>query len=588
MIRGVLALIPDEFRRFTPRYLALVVLLALSQAAAYLLSVPVLQALFDGNYGDAWRWTSWLAVAVAATAVFGYLQSMVGLRIGVGMLRSVQTRLGDHLSTLPLGWFGTTGSGAISRIIVGNVREILGVFSHLLSPVLNAVLVPIVVAVGILFVDWRVSVAMLISLPLLLVVNRLANVGYSRSNQRIHDAASEANSRVVEFAQAQPVLRAFGATGAGNKALDGALRRQQKASTDAVFASVPGLMVFALCVHAVFLLLVYVVIGRATGGDLSIASAIALIAVSSRFIEPLNQAAQLSNALRSAGSAAQRINTFLAERELAEATAPVQLSEPSIVFDDVAFGYSEDEPLITGASFEVSAGTTTAIVGPSGSGKTTLLRLASRYYDVDSGSISVGGHDVRQQPSETLLGQVSLVFQDVYLFNQTIEENVRLGRPDATADEVRRAGEMARVDEIVERLPDGWATVVGEGGASLSGGERQRISIARALLKDAPIVLLDEATSALDPHSEAVVVRGIHELTRDKTVVVVAHRLSTIAHADQILFVDAGRIVERGTHDELLEQGGRYAAFWGERSRATGWHLAPSTYRSDLNGALGG
>jgi len=229
--------------------------------------------------------------------------------------------------------------------------------------------------------------------------------------------------------------------------------------------------------------------------------------------------------------------------------------------------------VIEGATFTVAAGTTTAIVGPSGSGKTTLLRLASRYYDVGSGRITVGGHDVREQPSETLLGQVSLVFQDVYLFNQTIGENIRIGRPAASDVEVRRAAEIARVDEVVEALPDGWDSDVGEGGAALSGGERQRVSIARALLKDAPIVLLDEATSALDPHNEAVVVRGIHELTRDKTVVVVAHRLATIQHADQILFIDAGRIVERGTHDELLSKGARYAAFWNERSRATGWHL---------------
>ncbi|MGA4786013.1 ABC transporter ATP-binding protein [Nocardia sp. AB354] len=573
MIRKIFALVPPELRRYVPRHVALIGAGALGQIAAYLLLIPVLQALFDGDFGRAWRWTAWLALAVLVASVCSYQQLLVGLRIGVGMLRGVQTRLGDHLSTLPLGWFATANAGSLSRMVVGGVREILSVVNYLLAPVLTAVLVPVGVAIGVAFIDWRIALVMLISLPVLLLVSRWANTSYTRADRRLDAAAAEANSRVVEFAQAQPVLRAFGAVGAGNRALTRALREQEAASKRMIVASVPGLMVFALCVQIVFLIVVSVVVARGTGGDLSIPATIALIAVTSRFIEPINRAAQLSTAIRSAADAADRITNFLAERDLAEAAESVTPGAPEIVFDNVDFGYREGEKVIDGVSFTVPSGTTTAIVGPSGGGKTTLLKLASRFYDVGSGSITVGGHDVRRQPSETLLRQVSPVFQDVYLFNETISDNIRVGNPDATTEQVRRAAEIARVDEIVDRLPDGWDSAVGEGGAALSGGERQRVSIARALLKDAPIVLLDEATSALDPHSEAAVVRGIHELTRDKTVVVVAHRLDTIAHADQILFVEAGRIVERGTHAELLELGGRYAGFWSERSRATGWHL---------------
>ncbi|PPJ11385.1 ABC transporter ATP-binding protein [Nocardia nova] len=573
MIRKIFALVPPELRRYVPRHVALIGAGALGQIAAYLLLIPVLQALFDGDLGRAWRWTAWLALAVLVASVCSYQQLLVGLRIGVGMLRGVQTRLGDHLSTLPLGWFATANAGSLSRMVVGGVREILSVVNYLIAPVLTAVLVPVGVAIGVAFIDWRIALVMLISLPVLLLVSRWANTSYTRADRRLDAAAAEANSRVVEFAQAQPVLRAFGAVGSGNRALTRALREQEAASKRMIVASVPGLMVFALCVQIVFLIVVSVVVARGTGGDLSIPATIALIAVTSRFIEPINRAAQLSTAIRSAADAADRITNLLAERDLAEAAEPVTPGAPEIVFDNVDFGYREGEKVIDGVSFTVPSGTTTAIVGPSGGGKTTLLKLASRFYDVGSGSITVGGHDVRRQPSETLLRQVSPVFQDVYLFNETISDNIRVGNPDATTEQVRRAAEIARVDEIVDRLPDGWDSAVGEGGAALSGGERQRVSIARALLKDAPIVLLDEATSALDPHSEAAVVRGIHELTRDKTVVVVAHRLDTIAHADQILFVEAGRIVERGTHAELLELGGRYAGFWSERSRATGWHL---------------
>lgn len=579
MIRKLLGLVPTEFAPLTPRLLVAILGQAISQAVAYLLLVPVLEALFDDDLGRAWFWALLMLVAVGGVAVFGYLQVALGLRIAVGMQRGLQTRLGDHLNALPLGWFETRSAGPLSRITVENVREIQGAVAYLLAKVVTGIVVPLGVAVGMLFIDWRIALAMLLAAPVLFLVNGLAHRAYQRADEGMHAAATEADSRVVEFAQAQPVLRAFGAVGAGNKALEGALRQQRSANTRMVFTSVPSLIVFALFVQAVFLVLVYVVIARVTDGAVSTAVAIALIAVSSRFIEPLNQAAQLGNGLRSAAAAVDRVTGLLAEKTLPEANSPVTPGVPTVVFDNVSFGYRPGEPVLSDITFSVPAGTTTAIVGPSGAGKTTLLRLAARFYDVDSGRVAVGEHDVREQPSETLLNQLSLVFQNVYLFDRSVSDNIRIGRPDATDAEVLRAAEAARVDEIAQRLPDGYDTAVGEGGAALSGGERQRVSIARALLKDAPIVLLDEATSALDPHSEAVVVRGVHELTRGKTVIVVAHRLATIAHADQILFVDGGRIVERGTHDELLAHGGRYADFWNERSRASGWRLEPAAAR---------
>lgn len=573
MIRKVFGLVPAEFTPLIPRLLIAIVLQALCQAAAYVLLVPVLQALFDGNTASAWRWAIGLAVAVAGVIGFGYAQAVFGLRIGVGMQQGLQTRLGDHLNALPLGWFETRNAGELARLTVDNVREVQRLIAYLLSPILSGVIVPLGVAVGMLFVDWRISLAMLVAAPLLYVVNLWANRSYAAADEQMHEASAEANARVLEFSQVQPVLRSFGAVGAGNKALDAALVRQRKAVSGLLFASVPGLIVFSLCVQAIFLVLVYLVVGRVTGGAISAAAAIALIAVSARFIEPLTQAASLGGALRMATSAADRVSALLAEPTLPQVDSEVTPGAAAVVFDEVSFAYRTGDQVLSDLSFTVPAGTTTAIVGPSGAGKSTVLRLAARFHDVDSGRVLVSGNDVREQPSPTLLGQVSLVFQNVYLFNRSVLENIRAGRPDATDEQVRRAAAAARVDEIVDRLPDGWDTTVGEGGAALSGGERQRVSIARALLKDAPVVLLDEATSALDPQNEAVVVRGIHELTRDRTVIVVAHRLATIAHADQILFMESGRIVERGTHAELLALDGRYAAFWNERTRASGWRL---------------
>ncbi|MEV0433844.1 ABC transporter ATP-binding protein [Nocardia sp. NPDC050413] len=575
MIRKVFRLVPDEFAPLVPRLLAAIVLQAVCQAIAYLLLVPLLEALFGDDLSGAWTWALGMTAAVVGVVVFGYLQAVIGLRIGLGMQRGLQTRLGDKLNELPLGWFEGREAGPLSRVMVEQVREMQGLIAYLLTKVLTGVIVPVVVALGMLLIDWRIGVAMLLAAPVLYLVNAVANRAYIGADARLHEAAAEADSRVVEFAQAQPVLRAFGAVGTGNKALEAALVRQRGAVLKMMVATVPGLIVFALFVQAVFLVLAYLAVVQVTDGAISAAAAIALIAVSSRFIEPVNQAAQLGAALRSAASAADRITELLAEPTLPMPTEPVTPGAPAVVFDKVSFGYRPGEPVLSDLTFTVPAGTTTAIVGPSGAGKTTLLRLAARFYDVDSGAVSVGEHDVREQPSNTLLDQLALVFQNVYLFNRSVADNIRIGKPDASEEEVLRAARAARVDEIVDRLPDGFDTMVGEGGASLSGGERQRVSIARALLKDAPIVLLDEATSALDPHSEAVVVRGIHELARDKTVLVVAHRLATIAHADQILFLDGGRIVEQGTHAELLALDGRYAAFWNERERASGWRLEP-------------
>ena len=551
MIRKVFRLVPDEFAPLISRLLGVIVVQALCQAIAYLLLVPVLEALFDDDLSGAWLWALGMAAAVAGVVVFGYLQAVIGLRIGLGMQRGLQTRLGDQLNALPLGWFEDRDAGPLSRVMVEQVREMQGLIAYLLTKVLTGIIVPLVVAIGMLFIDWRVGVAMLLAAPVLYLVNNLANRAYTGADARLHAAAAEADSRVVEFAQAQPVLRAFGAVGAGNKKLDSALVQQRSAVLKMMVATVPGLTVFALFVQAVFLVLAYIAVVQVTDGAISAAAAIALIAVSARFIEPVNQAAQLGTALRSAAAAADRITDLLAESPLPVATNLVTPGAPAVVFDEVSFGYRPGEPVLSDLTFTVPAGTTTAIVGPSGSGKTTLLRLAARFYDVESGAVSVGEHDVRQQPSDTLLDQLSLVFQNVYLFNRSVADNIRIGKPDATDDDLHRAAVAARVDEIVERLPDGFDTTVGEGGTSLSGGERQRVCIARALVKTAPILLSTRPPARSTRQRAAVVVRGIHQLTRDKTVLVVAHRLSTIAHADQILFLDKGRIAERGTHAEL-------------------------------------
>ncbi|WOC12972.1 ABC transporter ATP-binding protein [Gordonia sp. MP11Mi] len=574
MIRKTFALVSADDQSKIPLHLAATAVYGIAQAAAFVLLVPLLKSLFDGDTGRAAVWLAVLAVVVVVAAIAGYFQSLLGMKVAVGMVRGVSHRLGDHLAALPLGWFSGRSTASITRTVVADVFEIIEFFAHLLAVMVTGVVVPVGIAVGVMFIDWRLGVIMFVSLPVMSAVDKLAGRSYRSADDRLHESAAEVDSRVLEFTTAQPVLRAFGAVGDQNRALESALTRHRRASGGLIAASVPGLAAFAIAVQLVFVALVYAITVWATDGDFAAATAVGLIVVASRFIDPVIQLTQVSTSTRRAGAAADRIHELLDAPELRDPAHSAVPADNSVSFDSVSFGYQSGVRVAREVSFTVPAGTTTAIVGPSGSGKTTLLRLAARFYPVDGGAVRIGGVDVADMSLEDLMAQVSPVFQDVYLFNQTIEENIRIGRPDASDDDVRQAARVAAVDEIVERLPQGWDTVVGERGANLSGGERQRVSIARALLKDAPIVLLDEATSALDPHNEAVVVQGLRELTQGKTVVVVAHKLSTVAHADQIVVVDDGAVVDRGTHAELSSRQGRYADFVAQRDRARGWRLA--------------
>jgi ATP-binding cassette subfamily B protein len=393
--------------------------------------------------------------------------------------------------------------------------------------------------------------------------------------EHVTDAAgAEASARVVEFSQTQAVLRAFGRSREGFALLDDALVGQRDAGRRLLTSAVPGLIGFTLIVQTAFVVILLLGTYLALGGEVAVPELIALLVLAVRYVEPMLMAGEIGSALRIAQNDLNRVDDVLATAPLPEPDDPATVADADVEFDGVTFGYEADTPVLRDVSFRVPARTMTAIVGPSGSGKTTVTRLIARFFDVDAGVVRVGGEDVRDLTTEQLMGELSLVFQDVYLFEGTIADNIRVGDPDADDDAVREAARLARVDEVVDRLPQGWDTQVGEGGTRLSGGERQRVSIARAILKDTPIVLLDEATAALDPENEAAVQDALTALTADRTLLVIAHRLQTVTAADQIVVLDEGRVAELGTHDELLARGGRYATFWRERSRAAGWRLA--------------
>ncbi|MFI6866262.1 ABC transporter ATP-binding protein [Nocardia sp. NPDC050406] len=561
MIRMLLRVLGPEYAPPVRRTVALMVATAVVEGLSYALLVPVLRALFGDTPGDARPWLLAFGAAIAVYAVLRYLSDLSGFRAGTTLLRGMYHRLGDHLARLPLGWYSTDRVGEVSVLASRGVLEAMSVIAHLLSPFISAAVTPLTIVVVMLGFHWQLGLAALLAAPVVAVVQVWTARSTAASDAETTERGHVATSRVIEYLQAQPVLRAGGRTVERFGLLDDSLRELQRASRRSTLAALPGVVGLTLTVQAMFTVLLTLGAYLALGGSIGAAEVLAILVLAARCADPLLSLTDIGGQLRGARGVLARLDAVLNTEPLPEAPNTIRPDRYDLEFDSVTFR-RDDHTVIDDVSLTVPEGQRLAIVGPSGAGKTTVLQLLSRFYDVDSGAIRIGGVDVRAIGVDALTEHFAIVFQDVYLFDGTIEDNIRLGRADATDADVRAAATAARLDEVIERLPGGWSAKVGEGGALLSGGERQRVSIARALLKDAPIVLLDEVTSALDPVNEAAVHEGIARLMAGRTVVMIAHRLRTVRTADHVVFLDNGRIAEQGTHDDLLRAGGRYAEFW--------------------------
>ncbi|MFE1787702.1 ABC transporter ATP-binding protein [Streptomyces sp. NPDC059525] len=561
MIRLMLRVLGDEHARPLRRTLTLMTATAVAEGLSYALLAPVLAALLGGDPGGAWPWLGAFAAAVAGWAVLRYRADVSGFRAGATLSRGLHHRLGDHLAGLPLGWFTPRRVGDVTVLASRSVLQAMAVPAHRLQPLIGATVTPLTIVAVLLLHDWRLGLAALAAAPL--VVATLIWTGRATAAQDAERArrGDEAAGRVIEYVRAQPVLRLGGRTADRFRLLDEALDGQRRAVRRSALSALPGVLGLSFTVQAAFTAFLALGTWLALGGRIAPAEVLTLLVLAARCVDPLLSLSDLSGQMRASRGELERLDAVLSEQPLPEPAAPARPGHNGLELDSVAF-HRGGRAVLDGISLTVPEGRRVAVVGPSGAGKTTLLQLLARFHDADAGAVRLGGTDVRDIGTEELMARVSIVFQNVYLLDGTIEENVRLGRPGATADELLAAAAAARLDEVVARLPDGWSTRVGEGGAVLSGGERQRVSIARALLKDAPVLLLDEATSGLDPQNERAVQDGIDRLLAGRTVVVVAHRLHTVRQADSIAFLDGGRIVEQGTHAELLRKNGRYAQFW--------------------------
>jgi ATP-binding cassette, subfamily B, bacterial IrtB/YbtQ len=577
MIRGFLRILgPQRGRMYS--YLAWVSVYGVLHGIAMTVLVPISVALFDRDYTATGRWLGVLAVVVVVGAVAHYVQATLAIRMALTTMRLLHHRLGDHMVTLPLGWFNRETVGKVSQIAVKGTVFVGTSGGNLVTPVVLNTTSAATVVVGLFIFDWRTGMVALVGGVLLVACGRFASRLIAGAESRTHDAATAVNTRVIEFARCQPVLRAFGRTGTDYQPLGEALETQHRAGRRALWQSVAGLILNGVAVQAVFSVLIATGAWIAVDGDMNPITLVAILGLAARFASPLAALAEYGSAMRLAATELRRITSILETPSLPEPAASQPVATPGRVeFDHVAFSYP-GRKVLSDISFAAEPMTMTALVGPSGSGKTTITRLIARFYDVDSGVVRVGGVDVRDQLTAELMAQVSLVFQDVYLFDDTLWGNIRVGRPDANDEEIVEAARTAGLLSVVDRLPNGWQTRVGEGGSALSGGERQRVSIARALLKNAPIVLFDEATSALDPENEHHIAESIRTLGQRSTVIVIAHKLSTVTAADNIVVLSAeGTVQDSGTHAELMGRGGQYAEFWAQRVSATGWTMTTVT-----------
>ncbi|QEN16627.1 ABC transporter ATP-binding protein [Mycolicibacterium sp. ELW1] len=577
MIRTLIRLIPAENRGQLTSYVALTLISVTLRAASALLLVPLLAALFGPHASDAWPWVGALTAVTVGGWVVDMILARIGFSLGFTLADTTQHSMANRLTDVPLRWFTADNTAVARQAIAASAPDLVGFVANLLSPFVGALLLPAAITAGLFFISWQVGVAAAIALPFLL--------GALVASQRLVRAADAADAgahsalteRLVEFARTQQALRASRRVTAARSQTGEALTAVRGATARLLLFQIPGQLLFSVASQVALILLAATITTLTLRGELGAAEAVALAIVMVRFLEPFTVLADLSGAVESSRGLLDRLDTVVSAPVTAQpgrsALPTGESRPPRIEFRSVSFGYQGTE-VLKDLSFTLEPGTTTAIVGPSGSGKSTILSLIAGLHTPERGQIVLDGTDTADIDPDTRRTAVSVVFQHPYLFDGTIADNIRVGHPEAGDDALHRAMSLARVDDIVERLPDGAQSTVGEAGTALSGGERQRVSIARALVKPAGVLLIDEATSALDTENEAAITQAINDDPQPRTRVIIAHRLDAIRHADQVLFVDAGTVVEQGSIDELTALGGRFAEFWRHQESSAGWRIA--------------
>ena len=488
------------------------------------------------------------------------------------ILHDIRIKLAEKLKTLPLGYFNRKNTGQLKKVMSEDVEQMEIFLAHNVPDFIGAVVYMILTTLVLFVVDWRLALATVIVIPFGFVL-QMMTMGQGREFLSKWVAATEKmNAAMVEYIQGMPIIKAFNHTVTSFSKYSTSI--EDCSSLENIFSKrwyLPT-VVFSVSITANMLLLLPVGAGLYLLGGVTLEKFVFFLLLGIGFGSPVWLLIQFGRVMERNMECYTQIEAILSAEELSEPFAP-ETPGKGIFGENVSFGYNKENKAINGVDFSIDARRFVALVGPSGAGKTTLARLIPRFWDLDAGSITLGKTDIRYISTDNLMDQFGLIFQQVYLFNDTVIANLRMGRPGASETDVIEAARSARCHDFIMELPNGYDTVIGEKGVRISGGEKQRLSIARALLKDAPILILDEATAFIDPENKALVQEAINKLVRNKTLIVIAHRISTVIAADEILVLDKGRIAARGTHEQLLSENPLYKKMWEAHVSAQGWKL---------------
>jgi len=543
------------------------------------LRIPAIAVILQGILNKNMSMTNvWLSFGVMCISVIG--QVLVGLKTTMlqteasyNTCSGKRVEIAEHLRYLPMGFFNANSLGKITNITTNTMETLADVATLVVMICTQGIITTAVIFVCILFFDYRIALVLLAGILVFSFFNTLMQKATIPVAPRKSKADEGLVTSVIEYIQGIAEVKNYNLTDKSAKKLDAAIDEKQAADTNLEYSVIPFMCLQGITTKLTGVVMALLSVYFCLNGTMPVLYAILMIISSFMVYESLDMMGGFSAMMRNVNIVVNKANEVLSLPPMDIDGENAKPNNMDIELQNVSFAY-ENKTIIDDVSLKIPANTTTAIVGPSGGGKTTLTNLIARFWDVKSGNVLLGGKNVKEYSFDSLMKNFSFVFQRVYLFEDTIANNIRFGEPDAPMEKVIEAAKKARCHDFIMSLPNGYETIIGEGGASLSGGEKQRISIARAIMKDAPIIILDEATANVDPENEAMLTKAIEELTKNKTIIMIAHRLKTIRNANQIIVVSDGKIVQKGTHEELIREDGIYKDFVGERKEAVSWKIA--------------
>lgn len=564
---------PEDRRRFYAS-----ILLSLFQAMFEALKIPAIyvmtKALLEKNVTGqtCLICLGIMLVSIIGAGAFKSKATMLQTEGGYSTCAGKRMKIAEHLRYLPMGYYNENSLGRIMSVTTNTMQNLENVATRVVMIVCSGLLTTAVITVMILVFDWRIGLILCGGLAVFFKINSgMMKVSADMAKLKLEkDAALVA--KVIEYIQGIFEVRTFRLTGSRSRDLNTAIDENEQANSAMELKLIPYMTLQSFWLKALGTVIVLMSVLLHLGGSMELLTTVIMIISSYLIYAQLDSAGTYSALLRTVDVSVRQAEEILATPQMDISGEDIRPDSFDITAEDISFAY-EKRKIIDGISLKIPQHTATAIVGPSGGGKTTLTSLLSRFWDVDSGRVTLGGRDVRDYSMDALMKNYSFVFQRVYLFADTVANNIRFGQPEAPMEKVIEAAKKACCHDFIMQLPEGYDTVIGEGGASLSGGEKQRISIARAIMKDAPIIVLDEATANVDPENEADLIKAIDALTREKTIIMIAHRLKTVRNADRILVIDGGRISEQGTHAELMQREGIYRSFVESRREAASWRI---------------